>query len=183
MQGTGETSALRFALASPSASGFCAPITQRRQGPEEKQKMGFTLDQSTIRELAGAIASEVVKALSEAQLVNSDARAAAAKIDEPEVIHVGPITIDLGRREVTARGRELPLKPRELDCLAALARNAGRALSREQLLDLAWGDAALDRVGSERTVDVHVRRLRLHLGEDAHLLRTMTRIGYRLDPG
>ena len=47
----------------------------------------------------------------------------------------------------------------------------------------AKGDAALDRVGSERTVDVHVRRLRLHLGEDAYLLRTMTRIGYRLDPG
>ena len=92
-------------------------------------------------------------------------------------MHVGPITIDLGRREATARGRAISLKPRELDCLAALARNAGRALSREQLLDLAWDDAALDRVGSERTVDVHVRRLRLHLGEDAHLLRTMTRIG------
>jgi DNA-binding response OmpR family regulator len=98
-------------------------------------------------------------------------------------MHVGPITIDLGRREAAVRRRALPLKPRELDCLAALARNVGRALSREQLLDLAWDDAALDRVSSERTVDVHVRRLRCQLGDDAHLLRTVMRVGYRLDPG
>ena len=97
-------------------------------------------------------------------------------------MHVGPVTVDLGRREATVRGRAVALKPRELDCLAALARNAGRALSREQLLDLAWDDAVLDRMGSERTVDVHVRRLRIQLGEDAHLLRTIARVGYRLDP-
>jgi DNA-binding response OmpR family regulator len=144
--------------------------------------MGFTLDQTSIRELATTIASEVVRAITEAQLV-SGSRTAKAMVDGPEVIHVGPITIDLGRREATVHGRALPLKPRELDCLAALARNAGRALSREQLLELAWDDAALDRVGSERTVDVHVRRLRIHLREDAHLLHTLTRIGYRLDPG
>jgi two-component system response regulator BaeR/two-component system response regulator AdeR len=144
--------------------------------------MGFTLDQNTIRELAAMIASEVVKALSEAQLVN-DTRAAMAKIDEPEVMHVGPITVDLGRREASARGRVLNVKPRELDCLAALARNTGRVLSRQQLIELAWRDADLDGINSERTVDVHVRRLRLHLGEDAHLLRTVARAGYRLDPG
>ena len=144
--------------------------------------MGFTLDQNTIRELAATIASEVVKAISELRLV-SDSRTVMATIDGPEVMLVGPITVDLGRREATSRGRVLDLKPRELDCLAAFARNMGRALSREQLLELAWGNAALDGVGSERTVDVHVRRLRLQLGEDAHLLRTIARVGYRLDPG
>ena len=124
MQGVGETSALRFALASLSASGFSAPITQRRHSREEKQKMGFTLDQNTIRELAATIASEVVKALSEAQLVN-DTRAATTTVTlgEAEVLHVGPITVDLGCREASARGRVLNVKPRELDCLAALARN------------------------------------------------------------
>jgi len=182
MQGTGGTSALRFALASPSAYGFCAPITQRRQSRKEKQKMGFTLDQNAMRELAATISAEVVKAISEARLVK-DSRAVTATIDGPEVMHVGPITVDLGRREATARGRVLDMKPRELDCLAALSRNVGRALSREQILELAWGDAAIVGVNSERTVDVHVRRLRLHLGEDAHLLRTIARIGYRLDPG
>jgi hypothetical protein len=84
--------------------------------------MGFTLDRNTVRELAATIASEVVKALSAAQLVNNDAGAAATKIVATEVMHAGPITVDLGRREATARGRAMPLKPRKLDCLAALAR-------------------------------------------------------------
>ena len=144
--------------------------------------MGFTLDQGTIRELAATIASEVVKAVNEARRAD-ETRATSGRLDEPEVMHVGPITVDLGRREATVRGRAVALKPRELNCLAALARNAGRALSREQLLELAWDDAVLDRIGSERTVDVHVRRLRMQLGEDAHLLRTVARVGYRLDPG
>ena len=146
--------------------------------------MGFTLDQNTIRELAATIASEVVKTLSEseARLIN-EPRAVTATIDGPEVMHVGPITVDLGRREAAVRGRVLELKHRELDCLAALSRNVGRVLSREQILELAWGDAAIAGVNSERTVDVHVRRLRLHLGDDAHLLRTIARVGYRLDPG
>ena len=146
--------------------------------------MGFTLDQNTIRELAATIASEIVKALNEAQLVN-DTRAATTTVTlgEAEVLHVGPITVDLGRREASARGRVLDLKPRELDLLTALARNSGRVLSRQQLLELAWRDADLDGINSERTVDVHVRRLRVALGEDAHLLRTVVRAGYRLDPG
>jgi len=146
--------------------------------------MGFTLDQNTIRELAATIASEIVKALNEAQLVN-DTRAATTTVTlgEAEVLHVGPITVDLGRREASARGRVLDVKPRELDLLTALARNSGRVLSRQQLLELAWRDADLDGINSERTVDVHVRRLRLQLGEDARLLRTVVRSGYRLDPG
>ena len=143
--------------------------------------MGFTLDQCTIRELAATIASEVVKAISEFRLVG-DSRTVMATIEGPEVMHVGPITVDLGRREATSRGRVLDLKPRELDCLAVLSRNAGRVLSREHILELAWGDAAIG-VSSDRTVDVHVLRLRHHLGEDAHLLRTVARVGYRLDPG
>lgn len=72
--------------------------------------MGVTLGQNTIRELAATIASEVVKTLSEAQLVN-DTRAVMAKVDEPVVLHVGPITVDLGRREASARGRALNVKP------------------------------------------------------------------------
>ncbi len=143
--------------------------------------MGFKIDQSTINELAAAIASEVVKAIRDDA---SPTKLLATKtIAEHELIEAGSIKVDLGRREATVRGRVLPLKPRELACFTALARNAGRALTREQLLELAWDDAALDRIESERTVDVHVRRLRLHLGEDAHLLLTVPRVGYRLDPG
>jgi len=137
--------------------------------------MGFTLDASTIRELANAVAVEVVAALRKAQMPT-------VKIDERLVIEVGPLAVDLDRKEATLHGRALELKPRELSLLAALARNAGRALSREQLLELAWDDATLLRIDSERTVDVHVRRLRLCLGESAAMLRTVARVGYRLDP-
>ncbi len=137
--------------------------------------MGFTLDTSTIRELAAAIAAEVVQAMRAAHI-------STTVIDACEVVHVGPLTVDLGRREATLHGRALNLKPRELSLLAALARNAGRALSRTQLLELACDDAALNRIESDRTVDVHVRRLRLQLGENAGMLRTVARVGYRLDP-
>jgi DNA-binding response OmpR family regulator len=136
--------------------------------------MGVSLDSSSIRELATTIAAEVIQALSESRIPT-------LQIDERDVVEVGPLTIDLARREAVLQGRALYLKPRELNLLAALARNAGRALSREQLLDLAWDDAALQRIDSERTVDVHVRRLRVQLGESAGMLRTVARVGYRLD--
>lgn len=137
--------------------------------------MGFTLDASTIRELAATIAAEVIQAM-------RAARISTVVIDDLEVVHVGPLTVDLSRREASLHGRLLTLKPRELSLLAALACNAGRALSRAQLLELACDDAALDRIESDRTVDVHVRRLRLRLGEDAGMIRTVARVGYRLDP-
>ena len=137
--------------------------------------MGFTLDTSTIRELAAAIAAEVVQAM-------RAARFSPIADDDNEVVQVGPLTVNLGRREAMLHGRTLDLKPRELALLAALARNAGRALSRPQLLELAWDGATLERIESDRTVDVHVRRLRLQLGENAAMLHTVARVGYRLDP-
>jgi DNA-binding response OmpR family regulator len=137
--------------------------------------MGFTLDTNTIRELAATIAAEVVQAM-------RAARISTVVSDACEIIQVGPLTVDLARREAVLDGRALDLKPRELGLLAALARNAGRALSRTQLLELAWDDGALQRIESDRTVDVHVRRVRLQLGENARMLRTVARVGYRLDP-
>jgi len=137
--------------------------------------MGFSLDTSTIRELATAIAAEVVQAM-------RGARISTVISDDRDVVHVGPLTVDLGRREAALDGRPLDLKPRELELLAALARNVGRALSRAQLLELAWDHAALESIESDRTVDVHVRRLRLQLGENAAMLHTVARVGYRLDP-
>jgi DNA-binding response OmpR family regulator len=98
--------------------------------------MGFTLDTSTIRELAAAIATEVVQAMRAAHI-------STVVSDDREVIYVGPLTVDLGRREAALNGHALDLKPRELELLAALARNAGRALSRAQLLELAWDHATL----------------------------------------
>ena len=65
---------------------------------------------------------------------------------------------------------------KEFSLLSELARNQGRVLTRETLLDRVWG---MNYFGDSRTLDVHIRRLRQKLGEPA-LIETVTGIGYRL---
>lgn len=88
----------------------------------------------------------------------------------------GSITVDLDRQEVTDDGNPVALATQEWALLAALVSNEGIALSRQQLLDLAWGT---DWIGDPRTVDVHVRQLRRKLGDDLPLA-TVRGHGYRL---
>jgi DNA-binding response OmpR family regulator len=92
------------------------------------------------------------------------------------VITVGQVEVDLGRREARVDGEVVPLATREFDLLVHLARHAGLALTRRQLLDGVWG---VGWVGDDRTVDVHVRQLRRKLG-DALDLATVWGVGYRL---
>jgi DNA-binding response OmpR family regulator len=95
---------------------------------------------------------------------------------ESEVLSVGDIEVDVGRREARAGGRVVTLATREFDLLQYLAENTGLALSRQQILDGAWGP---EWVGDVRTVDVHVRQLRKKLG-DGLPLATVWGVGYRL---
>jgi len=88
----------------------------------------------------------------------------------------GALKVDAQSREVTLEGRRLTLTPREFDLLAFLARHAGRVLSREELLRKVWG---YDYLGETRTVDVHVRRLRMKLGESHPMIETVTGAGYK----
>ena len=94
----------------------------------------------------------------------------------PAIITVGPVEVDLGRREARLTGEPVPLATREFDLLQYLCENQGRALSRRQLLDGVWG---LDWIGDDRTVDVHVRQLRKKFG-DALPLDTVWGVGYRM---
>ena len=96
--------------------------------------------------------------------------------DQPDVVIVGRVEVDGGRREVRVDGGVVALATREFDLLQFLVRNAGLALSRQQLLDGVWGP---DWCGDERTVDVHVRQLRKKVG-DALPLATVWGVGYRL---
>jgi DNA-binding response OmpR family regulator len=76
-------------------------------------------------------------------------------------------------------GQELQLSAREFDLLSILMRNAGRALSREELLAQVWGE---DWIGDPRTLDVHVRWLRLKIEEDPaepEYIQTVRGHGYR----
>ena len=96
---------------------------------------------------------------------------------EPGLIEVGALRVDPGTHEASYGGRRLVLTPREFDLLAFLARSPGRVHSREELLRKVWG---YDYVGETRTVDVHVRRLRLKLVAGARLIQTVTGAGYKM---
>ena len=92
----------------------------------------------------------------------------------------GDLSIDLDRLEVTKQGRPVPLTPAEFRLLVALVQGQGRVLSRQALLDSLYGPAQGDAL--ERTVDVHIGRLREKLGEDATVPRyivTVRGAGYR----
>lgn len=94
----------------------------------------------------------------------------------PEILVVGGVEIDTGRREVHVDSQVVALATREFDLLAHLASHAGLALSRRQLLDGVWGPGWY---GDDRTVDVHIRQLRKKLG-DSLPLATVWGVGYRL---
>jgi len=87
---------------------------------------------------------------------------------------VGPFQIDTGARTAELNGERLDLTPSEYDILAALARRPDNAITRGALVQ-----AALDQ-GTERTLDVHVSRLRKKLGDASKHVETVWGIGYRL---
>ncbi|MFN2607810.1 MAG: response regulator transcription factor [Acidimicrobiales bacterium] len=103
-------------------------------------------------------------------------RRAEGPRESPEILTVGGVEVDVGRREARVGTDAVPLATREFDLLRYLAENAGLALSRQQILDGVWGPGWY---GDERTVDVHVRQLRKKLG-DALPLATVWGVGYRL---
>jgi DNA-binding response OmpR family regulator len=104
------------------------------------------------------------------------ARIRRPTMQRTDVIEVGPVHIDLQRREVTVAGQAVELTPVEYGFLLALARRPGMAITRTWLVDNVLDP---DREGSERTLDVHASRLRKKLGQ-AGLIETVWGIGYRL---
>ncbi|HIE50410.1 MAG TPA: response regulator transcription factor [Armatimonadetes bacterium] len=98
-------------------------------------------------------------------------------------LKVGDIVIDEAAHEVTVKGRAVNLTPKEFDLLYVLAANAGRVIERDTLLERVWGESTyLD----SRTLDVHIRRLRLKIEEDPsnpHYIITVPGVGYKLFAG
>ncbi len=86
--------------------------------------------------------------------------------------------LDLDGRTLTVDGRPVALTRREFDLLAFLHQRRGTALSRRELMTSVWQSGYLD---GDRTVDVHVRRVRMKLGRHADRLSTLRGFGYRLD--
>lgn len=98
---------------------------------------------------------------------------------EPSRVEAGPVVMDTERHTVTLDGTEVRLPLKEFELLEILLRNAGRVLTRMQLIDRVWG---ADYVGDTKTLDVHVKRLRAKLEPnpaEPRLLVTVRGLGYR----
>ncbi len=95
---------------------------------------------------------------------------------DTDVMTAGPLTLDHRAHTVRMYGELIPLTMKEYDLLKILMENAGRAFTREQLLDRVW-DYSYE--GGTRTVDVHIQTLRAKLGEHGHMIETVRGVGYR----
>jgi two-component system response regulator RegX3 len=128
----------------------------------------------------------VTKPFSSRELV-ARIRAVLRRRGEPETeaagaaLEAGPVRMDVERHVVTVDGGTVPMPLKEFDLLELLLRNAGRVLTRGQLIDRVWGS---DYVGDTKTLDVHVKRLRAKIEPDPsnprHLV-TVRGLGYKFE--
>lgn len=99
-------------------------------------------------------------------------------IDSEDIIKCGDLFIDLAKCEVSLNSKPIMLTFREYQLLKFLASNKGKVFTRESLLDKVWG---WEYYGGDRTVDVHIRRLRSKIEDPTHtFIETVRNIGYRL---
>jgi DNA-binding response OmpR family regulator len=99
-------------------------------------------------------------------------------IDSEDIIKCGDLVIDLAKYEVSLGNKLILLTFREYQLLKFLASNKGKVFTREALLNKVWG---WDYYGGDRTVDVHIRRLRSKIEDPTHtFIETVRNIGYRL---
>jgi two-component system, OmpR family, response regulator RegX3 len=99
--------------------------------------------------------------------------------DMGAALEVRGVRMDPERYEVSVRGDAVELPPKEFALLELLLRNAGRVLTRDLIIDRVWGS---DYVGDTKTLDVHIKRLRSRIEEDAHdprLIVTVRGVGYK----
>ena len=152
----------------PKIDGFgvCEVIRQQSQIPiimltaldsEDQQLKGFGMD----------IDDYVTKPFSSIELVaRVDAlyrRVSGSPFSEEDVIKSGPFKLNLRAREVLKNGRKIELTQIEYGLLKAFMQNIGKALSRDELLEMVWGH---HYVGELKIVDVNIRRLRIKIEDD-----------------
>ncbi|MBP3869075.1 MAG: response regulator transcription factor [Solobacterium sp.] len=95
-----------------------------------------------------------------------------------EVYRLKDMEIDFGARTVSIKGERVNLSPKEYELLVYLVRNAGIALTREQILRTVWG---YDFFGDDRTLDTHIKLLRKNLGSYSNYIVTLRGVGYRFE--
>jgi len=109
-------------------------------------------------------------------------RAGEATESKSPILSVGPVRMDVDRHVVTVNGAPVQLPLKEFELLELLLRNAGRVLTRGQLIDRVWG---ADYVGDTKTLDVHVKRLRSKVEpvpSNPRYIVTVRGLGYKFEP-
>ncbi|WP_041631698.1 response regulator transcription factor [Corynebacterium maris] len=102
-------------------------------------------------------------------------------VEDDQILEGGRVRMDVERHTVTVGGEPVPMPLKEFDLLEYLMRNAGRVLTRGQLIDRIWG---ADYVGDTKTLDVHVKRLRSKIEEEPSRPRqlvTVRGLGYKFE--
>ena len=109
-------------------------------------------------------------------------RTAAQEVDVDErVVDGGRVVIDIDRHAVAVDGEVIPMPLKEFELLEVLMRNAGRVLTRGQLIDRVWGS---DYFGDTKTLDVHIKRIRSRIEKNPSepvMLLTVRGLGYRFE--
>jgi two-component system response regulator RegX3 len=101
--------------------------------------------------------------------------------DEGAVLEVGPVRMDTDRHVISVNGDQIAIPLKEFELLEFLMRNAGRVLTRIQLIDRVWGS---DYVGDTKTLDVHIKRLRAKIEKDPanpEFIQTVRGMGYKME--
>ena len=101
--------------------------------------------------------------------------------DNESVVEIADVRLDVASHQLQVRGATVAIPLKEFEVLQLLMENAGRVLTREQLMDRVWG---LDYVGDTKTLDVHIKRLRSRVEEDPSSpakITTIRGLGYRFE--
>ena len=133
-----------------------------------------------LRELVARVQA-VLRRVSPPAYVEPVAGPVRAEAPRSDAVNAGPVRVDFARRVVTARGKPVHLSRREFDLLALLLSPPGQVRTRDELIDRLWSGRDL---ADTRTLDTHVRRLRVKLEQDpAHpqYLVTVRGVGFRFD--
>lgn len=127
---------------------------------------------------AGGRDVDVVRlALQDPAALAKHRQAAPAAAQEPR----GGVVIDISRKRVLLDGETAPLTYKEFELLQFLVLREGRTIDRSEIIATLWGDVDDEETPNERTIDVHVRRLRSKLGAYEDIVRTVRGAGYRFD--
>jgi DNA-binding response OmpR family regulator len=163
-----------LAASIPGADRLCRLVKEEQEVP-----VIALADIEAAMAMDGTVSDFILMTASPRELVARARRLlhARSEADDHERITAGNLTIDVTAYEVYVDGKQVSLTFKEYELLRFLATHPGRVFSRESLLNRVWGE---DYLGGDRTVDVHIRRLRSKIEDLAHTyIETVRNIGYR----